>query len=81
MILGALETSWCLSAANIEKQAKVDGKVQVDAKNTSLKGSAKTSRSFKIDQTLDEAATWSHGRSSEGYIVQQVESVNTNTEL
>lgn len=81
LILRALEAMWCLSAANIEKQAKVNGKVKVDAKNTSLEGSAKTNRSFKIDQTLDKAATWSHRRSSEGHVVQQVKGVNTNTEL
>lgn len=44
--LRALEATRSLSAANVEKQAKVDWKVNVDAENASFKRGAKTNCSF-----------------------------------
>ena len=70
--LGTLEATWDIPWANIEKQAKGDRKVEVDAQNVCSECSAEAHCGFKINKALDEGAAWGHWWLTQSHIQQPV---------
>lgn len=77
----ALESLGNILLADIEKQAKGERNIKVDAQNTSLNGSAKADSSFKISKTFNETAAWGHRGLADGNVDEPAKQLGADAEF
>lgn len=73
---GTLEFARNFVRANIEKQAKRERNVEVDAQNVSFNGSAEADGGFKVCKALDERAARRDGWLPKSHVEQAVQHIS-----